>query len=181
MVARSLDRARDEQVLAAIKTARRCIFNQHLAQRGGVLAEDLCSVAAVRIAEIAATSWRPNVGPLWSYCRKAVAEALEDFIAEQRELDTNRQAFAEALTNAEPPDLDLAIDAKRELERNPQVFFADEHLEGWSTGQLAKAKGVSARWIRRLIADGTLYGVLRGGKLVIPDALAVDFLSRRDT
>ena len=181
MVARSLDRARDEQVLSAIKTARRCIFNQHLAQRGGVLAEDLCSVAAVRIAEIAATSWRPNVGPLWSYCRKAVAEALRDFIAEQRALESHRLAFANAPPDAEPPDLDLAIDAKRELKRNPQAFFAEEHAEGWSTKQLAKAKGVSARWIRRLIANGTLYGVLRGGKLVIPDALAVDFLSRRDT
>ena len=181
MVARSLDRGRDEQVLAAIETARRYIFNRHLAQRGGVLAEDLCSVAAVRIAEIAATSWRPNVGPLWSYCRKAVAEALEDFISEQRELDRNRQAFAEALANAEPPDLDLAIDAKRELERNPQAFFAEEHADGWSTKQLAEAKGVSPRWIRRLIADGTLYAVQRGGRLVVPDALAVDFLSRRDT
>lgn len=181
MVARSLDRGRDEQVLAAIKTARRCIFNRHLAQQSGVSAEDLCSVAAVRIAEIAATSWRPNVGPLWSYCRMAVSKTLHDFIAEQRALDKHRLAFADAPPETDPPDLDLAIDAKRELEQNPQTFFAEEHADGWSTKQLAKAKGVSPRWIRRLIADGTLYAVQRGGRLVIPDALAVDFLNRRDT
>ena len=79
--------------------------------------------------------------------------------------------------NALSLDIEARIDASR---RRPSLHEVPVHAGGrvWTVGSLAAARGVSERYVRKLIAEGKLFARKTAAGYEIPDALALEFLAR---
>lgn len=178
MAKRSLDSSHSEAVVEALAEARRFIASRCWKLFDLVPQAEMEGIAALQISEVAAGGWQPNRGALWPYCRISVWGEIVEAVRERRRFDNLCSSPLLAEDVPDPPDLDLAIDARRELERRlpPPV---QSRPGGWTTAELAEAAGMSARGLRYLVARGELYATRVDGQLRIPDAMAVEFIERR--
>ena len=155
----------------ALREARALV--RFLARNRSWLIPDLDSVAQVEVVDGYRRRWMPNKGDLWAFVRTRVQEAVRQEIREASSyVPTEMDAF-----EAPPVNIEARIDASR---RRPSLHEVPVHAGGrvWTVGSLAAARGVSERYVRKLIAEGKLFARKTAAGYEIPDALALEFLAR---
>ena len=154
----------------ALREARALV--RFLARNRSWMIPDLDSVAQVEVVDGYRRRWKPNKGDLWTFVRTRVQEAVRQEIREASSyVPTGMDAF-----EAPPVNIEARIDASR----RPSLHEVPVQAGGrtWTVGSLAAARGVSERYVRKLIAEGRLFARKTAAGYEIPDVLALEFLAR---
>lgn len=155
----------------ALREARALV--RFLARNRSWLIPDLDSVAQIEVMEGYRRRWKPNKGDLWTFVRTRVQEAVRQEIREASAyVPTEMDEF-----EAPPVNIEARIDASR---RQPSPHEVSLHASGraWTVGSLATARGVSERYVRKLIAEGKLFARKTAAGYEIPEVMALEFLAR---
>lgn len=144
-----------------------------LARNRSWLIPELDSVAQIEVVEGYRRRWKPNKGDLWPFVRTRVQHAV------RKEIRVASSYVATDMDALEAPPLNM--EARIDASRSQPNVSGEAVLHGgaaWTVCALAKARGVSERYVRKLIVEGKLFARKTAAGYQIPEALALEFLSR---
>lgn len=156
----------------ALREARALV--RFLARNRSWLIPDLDSVAQIEVVECYRRRWKPNKGDLWAYVRTRVQEAVRHEI---REASAYVPTEMDAL-EAPPMNIEARIDASRRRPSMDHEMALHAGGKAWTVGSLAAGRGVSERYVRKLISEGKLLARKTAAGYEIPEAMALEFLAR---